>query len=326
MKAIITTRYGSPDVLELQRVPTPEPKANEVRIKIHASTVTAGDCEMRRFDLPAWLWLPVRLFMGVLKPRVNILGQELAGEIEAVGNNVTRFRVGDRVFAPTDMRLGAHAEFRCLKDTAPITPIPSNMGFEEAATIPTGGLNALYFLKKANLEADQTLLINGAGGSIGTYAVQMAKSWGVHVHAVDSASKLEMLRSIGADEVIDFETDDFAQRGEAYDVVFDVVSKDSFSRGLQCLKPGGLYLSANPSPVEAIRGWWVSKTGNKRYASGLAPYTQTDLEELCAMIESGAIKAVIHKRFSLDQMAEAHRFVEAGHKAGNVVINHAPSS
>lgn len=321
MKAIVTTRYGAPEVLELRDLPKPAPKDDEILIKVHASTVTAGDCEMRRSDFPAWLWLPLRLYMGVFKPRVNILGQELSGEVEAVGKSVTRFKPGDLVFAPTDMNLGAHAEYHRLKAKRPISLIPNNMNAGEAATIPTGGLNALFLWKMIDMQLGQRLLVNGAGGSIGTYAVQIAKADGVQVDAVDHGSKLDMLRSIGADDVIDYEQEDFADRGEVYDVVLDIACKErSFSKGFRCLKPGGIYISANPSPSEMIRGWWKHKKTGKHYKTGVAPYKQEDLEEIKTLIEEGKVKAVIDRRFPLEDMAGAHRYVETGRKAGNVVI------
>jgi len=213
MKAIVCTKYGPPDVLQLQEVDKPIPKDNEVLIKIIGATVTAGDCEIRSFKFPLWLWLLARLGFGIRGPRQKILGQELAGEIEAVGNEVTRFRKGDQVFASTGWNLGAYAEYICLPEDGMLALKPSNLTFEEAAAIPTGGLAALHYLRKGNIQPGQTVLINGAGGSIGTFAIQLAKYYGAEVTAVDSTGKLDMLRSIGADQVIDYTQEDFTKSG-----------------------------------------------------------------------------------------------------------------
>jgi len=246
MKAIVWTKYGPPDVLQLREVEKPVPKDNEVLIRVKAATVTAGDCELRRFDITIMLWLLVRIMVGIRKPRIKILGQEMAGEIESVGKNVTQFKKGDPVFAAAVMRLGAYAEYACLPGKYPIEIKPANMSYEEAATIPTGGLNALHFLRKGNIQSGQKVLIYGAGGSIGTFDVQLARYFGAEVTAVDSKDKLEMLLSIGADHVIDYTQEDFTKNGETYDIVFDVVGKSSFLRGIKSLKETGFYLVANP--------------------------------------------------------------------------------
>jgi len=326
VKAIVATGYGSPDVLRLQEVPTPTPKAKEVRIRIHATTVTAGDCELRRFEMPALFWLPLRLFVGVTKPRVGILGQELSGEIDAVGEDVTRFKKGDQVFGPTEVSFGAHAEYICLPESYAIATRPASMSHEEAAGISVGGLNALYFIRRADIKRGEEVLINGAGGSIGTLAVQMAKSLAAVVTAVDSTTKLEMLRSVGADHVIDYTREDFTQRAGAYDVVFDIVGKSSFSGSLKALKPKGRYVLANFSVSGAVRGLWVSMTGTKKVIQGLAPYRSEDLVHLKELIEGGRLKAVIDKRYPLEQTEEAHRYVETGGKRGNVVITVGPTA
>ena len=320
MKAVVWTKYGPPEVLQLKETEKPTPKENEVLIKVKAATVTAGDCELRRFDIPIMLWLFVRIMVGIRKPRIKILGQELAGEIESVGKKVTQFKMGDTVFAATEMRLGAYAEYTCLPSTGPMAIKPSNMSYEEAATIPTGGLNALHFLRKGNIRSGQKVLINGAGGSIGTYALQIAKSFGAHVTCVDSANKLEMLSSIGSDQVIDYTQEDFTGNGETYDIIIDVVGKCSFTRTVKSLSKNGHYILGNPRLPGQIRGLWISMTTSKKVKSELASYKPEDLVFLKELIEAGKVKAVIDRKYPLEQTAQAHRYVEEGHKKGNVVI------
>jgi NADPH:quinone reductase-like Zn-dependent oxidoreductase len=242
------------------------------------------------------------------------------GEIEAIGKEVTLFRKGDQVFAPTDRNFGAYAEYVCLPDTHSMAIKPANMTFEEAATIPVGGLNALHFLRKEYIQSGQKVLINGAAGSIGSYAVQIAKSFGAEVTAVDSTRKLDMLRSIGADHVIDYTQEDFTQNGETYDVIVDVVGKSPFSRSVRSLEPNGRYILGNPRFSGAIRGLWTSMTGSRKVMAALTDYKTGDLVFLRELVEAGKIKSVIDKRFPLDQIAEAHRYVETGQKTGHVVI------
>ena len=320
MKAIVWTKYGPPDVLQFKELDKPTPKDNEVLIKVYAATVTAGDCELRRFDISILLWIFVRIMFGIRKPRIKILGQELSGEIESVGKKVTQFKKGDPVFAATEMRLGAYAEYACLPSTYAMAIKPSNMTYEEAATIPTGGLNALHFLRKGNIRSGQKVLINGAGGSIGTYAVQIAKAFGAQVTCVDSTSKLEMLRSIGSDHVIDYTKEDFTKNGETYDIIIDVVGKSSFSRSVRSLSQNGHYILGNPRLPGMIRGLWISMTTGKKVRSQLANYKSEDLIFLKELIEEGKIKSVIDRRYPLEQTAEAHIYVETGQKTGNVVI------
>jgi len=320
MKAIVYERYGSPDVLQLKEVAKPTPKDNEVLIKVHAATVTAGDCEIRSLKFPIWLRLLMRIMFGLRKPRKKILGQELAGEIESAGKDVKLFRKGDQVFAATEMRFGAYAEYICLPSTYAMAIKPANMTYEEAAAVPTGGLNALHFLRKGNIQSGQKVLINGAGGSIGTFAAQLAKSFGAEVTGVDSTRKLDMLRSIGADQVIDYTEEDFTKSGETYDVIFDIVGKSPFSRSIRSLKKKGFYLLANLRLSQIVRGLWTSMTSSKKVITELASYRTEDLIFLKELIEAGKIKAVIDRRYPLEQIAEAHRYVEKGHKKGNVVI------
>ncbi len=320
MKAILWTKYGSPEVLQLGEVEKPTPKDNEVLIKIHATTVFAGDCELRRFQVQFLFWLPVRIIMGIRKPKKGIrLGHELAGEIESVGKDVTLFKKGDQVFAPTSIRMGAYAEYRCLPSTHPMAIIPANMTYDEAAGISVGGPNALHFLRKAKIQSGQKVLINGAAGSIGTYAVQIAKYFGAEVTCVDSTRKLNMLRAIGADQVIDYTQEDFTENGKTYDVIIDVVGKSSFSRSKRSLKKNGYYILGNPGLLQMLRGLLPS-LGGKKVIFALASYKTEDLIYLKELIEAGRIRTVIDRRYSLEQVPDAHRYVEKGYKTGNVVI------
>lgn len=320
MKAVTCIKYGTPEVLRLEEVPKPVPKDNEVLIKIHASTVTMGDAEMRRLEIPAPFKTFLRVALAIKNPK-KILGQELAGEIEVVGKSVTKFKVGDKVFAPTDIGLGAHAEYKCLPEKKPIALIPSNMNYQEAATIPTGGLNGLHFIRKAELKPGEKLLINGAGGSIGTYATQIAKSMGVEVTCVDSAEKLGMLTSIGADHVIDYKTEDFTKNGKTYDAIIDIVGSCKISGTMQSLKPNGRLIMGNPRIPETLKGMFISKKDGKKAIAALADYKEEDLNYLKDLVEEGKIKAMIDKIYPLEQMADAHKYVDSGQKKGNLVIS-----
>ena len=326
MKAIVWTKYGSPDVLQLQEVEKPTPKDNEVLIRIYAATAGAWDCEARILKFPFFLGLPMRIYIGLIRPtRINILGQELAGEIESVGKDVRSFKEGDQVFAATGLGFGAYAEYVCRpakpKDAEGALAIkPANMTYEEAAAVPVGGLEALHFLRQGNIQSGQKVLINGAGGSIGTFAVQLAKHFGGEVTAVDSAEKLDMLSSIGADQVIDYNQEDFTKSGQTYDVILDVVGKSSFSGSVGSLKQNGRYLLANPGLSHLVRGKWTSVRSSKKVISGAAGQKSEDLVFLKELIEAGKIKSVIDRRYPLEQTAEAHSYVETGHKKGNVVI------
>jgi len=320
MKAIVYTKYGPPDVLQLKEVQKPTPKDNEVLIKVHATTVTKGDCEIRSPKIPNLIWLIVRIYFGLIKPRKKILGAYLAGEIESIGKDVKRFKKGYQVFASSGAGFGAYAEYICLPEEGTLAIKPANMTYEQAAAVPMG-LDALHYLRKGNIQSGQKVLINGAGGSIGTFAVQLAKYFGAKVTGVDSTKKLDMLRSIGADQVIDYTQEDFSKSGETYDAILDVVGKSSFSRSVRSLKQNGRYLLANPGGLsQMVRGLWTSLTSSKKVICEFASYKTEDLIFLKELIEAGKIKSVIDRRYPLEQTAEAHRYVEKGHKKGNVVI------
>lgn len=321
MKAIVWTKYGPPDALQLKEVKKPTPEDNEVLIRIYATTVETGDCEIRRFNIHNWLFLPMRLYFGLIKPtRNNILGQQFAGEIEAVGKDVKRFKEGDQIFAPTEMSFGAYGEYICLPSANAMAIKPSNMSYEEAAAVPVGGLNALHFLRKANIQRGQKVLIYGTSGSIGTFAVQLAKLFEAAVTGVCSSSKMELVKSLGADKVIDYTKEDFTKNGERYDVIFDTIGKSPFSNSINSLKKNGRYLLANPTLSEQLRGLWVSITSSRRVIIQLASYRSEDLFFLKELIEEGKIKTVIDRSYPLEQTAAAHSYVEEGHKKGNVVI------
>jgi len=322
MKAIVWTKYGPPDVLQLKEVEKPTPKENEVLIRIYAATVTAGDTEIRSLKFSFFMRLLMRLGFGFKGPkkRFSILGVELAGEIESVGKNVKLFKNGDQVFGTSKDYFGAYAEYICLPEKGTIVIKPANITYEEAAAVPVGGLEALHFLRKANIQSGQKVLINGAGGTIGTYAIQLAKYFGAEVTGVDSTRKLDMLRSIGADQVIDYTQEDFIKSGETYDVIFNVVGKSSFSGFINLLKKNGIYISANPKLSLIIRGLWTSMKSSKKVITGITKQSTEDLIFLKELIEAGKLKSVIDRRYPLEQTAEAHSYVETGQKIGNVVI------
>ncbi len=325
MKAIVWTSYGSADVLQLQEVEKPAPKDNEVLIRVYAATVTAGDCEMRSLSGALWYTLPMRAYVGLKSPkRITILGMELAGEIESVGKDVKQFKAGDQVFAATAfVDIGTYAEYKCLpanSEDGVLAIKPTNMTCEEAAAVPVGGLEALHFLRKGNIQSGQKVLINGAGGTIGTFAVQLAKYFGAEVTGVDSTGKLDMLRSVGADKVMDYTQEDFTKSGEIYDVILDVIGRSSFSRSVKSLKFNGRYLLANPSLSQMVRGRWTSAISSKKIIVGAASQKTEDLIFLKELVEAGKIKSVIDRCYPLEQTAEAHRYVETGQKKGHVVI------
>jgi NADPH:quinone reductase-like Zn-dependent oxidoreductase len=301
-------------------VEKPIPRNDEVLIRVYATTVSAPDFRCRSFTVPLSFWIPARLVLGVLKPRRPILGAELSGEIEETGKDVTRFKNGDRIFAATITRFGAYAEYTCLPETGVIALKPTNMTYEEAAAVPIGARAALHFLRMANIQSGQKVLVYGASGSVGTFAVQLAKYYGAEVTGVCSGSNLELVESLGADTAIDYTKEDFAAEGEIYDVILVAVDKGSFTDCMRALKPKGIYLNAT-TPVRTLRMRWAALTSGKRIVTGEHPSeTADDLVFLKDLIEKGVLRSAIDRRYPLEQIVEAHRYVDKKHKKGNVVI------
>ncbi|MCA9835612.1 MAG: NAD(P)-dependent alcohol dehydrogenase [Trueperaceae bacterium] len=322
MKAISYERYGPPEVLNLKDLEKPQPKANELLIKVQAAEVTKADCELRSFKLPVnWTWLPMRIAIGFRKPRKQVLGMYFAGEVEAMGQNVSQFKKGDQIFGSSAFRLGAYGEYVCLPETYTVVPMPDNVSFEEAASIPLGGLNALHFLRLAKLQWGEKVLINGAGGSIGIVAIQLAKTMGAEVTAVDSDVKEEMLQNIGADHFIDYRKEDFSNGGQTYDVILSMVASTPYSRVIRVLNPGGRYLLANPRLVDMMRAGFSSSFTDKKVIFAFAKETKEELLTLKTMIEQGKLKPVIDGVFPMSKAAEAHGRVETEQRLGSVIIS-----
>jgi len=322
MKAIVYEKYGAPEVLQIQQIEKPGPEHDEVLIKIHAAEATKADCEMRSFKFAVkWFWLPLRLAIGISKPKKQVLGGYFAGVVEAVGKDVSKFKQGDQVFGTTRLLFGAYGEYLCLPADYTILPKPQNMSFAEAAAVPLGGLNALHFMRKASIQSGEKVLINGAGGSIGTFAVQIAKAMGAEVTAVDSGIKETMLRQIGADHFVDYSKTDFTQSGNTYDVVFNMVARSSYSRCVNSLNPKGRYLMGNPRISDMLRSVVTSRFTDKTAIFAFAGEKEEELLTLKEMIEAGKIKSVVDKIYPPEQAAEAHRRVETEQRLGVVVIS-----
>ncbi len=325
MKAIIFTKYGSPDVLHLTNVPKPTPKDNEILVRVRATPVNYGDLIARDFahspfNMPAPLYLPARLAFGWNRPKIQILGSELAGDVEAVGKSVTKFKPGDAVFAYVGMNMGANAEYICLPESGMVAIKPSNLDYAESASLPYGAIMAASLLKKANLQPGQKILVNGASGGIGALAVQLAKHFGAKVTGVCGTPRLDYVKSLGADKVIDYTRQDFTQNGETYDVIFDILGRVSFARAKNSLKPDGILLYASFKGRALLDMLWTARFSRQKVVCALADEKVESLLLVKELAEAGKVKAVIDKRFPLEQAAEAHRYVEAGHRQGNVVI------
>ncbi len=320
MKAIVYERYGSPDVLELKDVEKPVPGDHEVLIKTFATTVTTGDIGVRSLNVPSGFKLMSRLFFGVTKPRRQILGAELSGEIEAVGKNVSMFRIGDRVFAFTGAKMGCYTEYKCIAETDSLAIMPPNLTFEEAAALSFGGTTVLNFFRRGKLKSGERILINGASGGVGTAAVQIAKHIGAEITGVCSASNIELVRSLGAAHVIDYTKEDFTQNGEKYDVIVDTVGTAPFDRCRNSLKERGRFFLVIGSLLQLLQIPWVSVTSDKRIIGGPASERVEDLQSLAKLAKDGVYKPVIDRSYPFHQIAEAHRYVDGGHKRGNVVI------
>lgn len=315
MKSIFYTQYGSSEVLQLKDVEKPTPKDNEILLRIRATAVNSGDVRLRKADPFA-----VRLFFGLFKPKINILGSVFSGEVESVGSSVKLFKVGDKVFGHTDMSFGAYAEYKCLPENGSLALLPDNISHKEAAVIPFGGVTALHFLKKADIKPGQKVLIVGASGAVGSAAVQLAKYFGATVTSVCSTANIDLVKSIGADIVIDYTKEDFTKNGETYDVIFDTVKTIPVFRSLKSLNKNGIMILSAAEMQEMLQGFWISMTSSKKVLTGVISHKAADIIFLKELIETDKLKPVIDRTYSLEQIAEAHAYVEKGHKKGNISI------
>jgi NADPH:quinone reductase-like Zn-dependent oxidoreductase len=320
MKAMLYSRFGAPEVLELREIPKPAPTDHEVLIKVHATTVTAGDWRCRTRTVPRGLGFLSGLYLGFTAPRHPILGSELSGVIEAVGKGVGRFKVGDAVFAFTGAGLGCYVEYKCMLENGTVAPKPANLSHEEAAALSFGGTTALGFLRKAGIRAGDTVLVNGASGGVGTAAVQLARHFGAHVTGVCSAGNRELVKSLGAGTAIDYTREDFTRNGETYDIIVDTAGTAPYARCKASLKPGGRLLVVLGTLADMLQAPWLSLTSGTRVIAGTPAWSVEDLRFLARLAEAGQFKPVIDRRFPFAQMAEAHRYVDTGRKKGNVVI------
>ena len=322
MKAIVYREYGSADVLRLEEIAKQAPNDADVLIRVRATEVTKSDCELRSFRFPVkWFWLPLRLALGITRPRRQVLGCYFSGDVEAVGKDVSTLAVGDQVFGSTGLRMGAYGEYMCLPAEYTISPKLSNMSFEEAAAVPLGGLNALHFMRMARVQKGEKVLINAAGGSIGTFGVQIAKDMGAEVTAVDSGIKQNMLRRIGADHFFDYTKEDFTKSGQRYDVIFDMVARSSYSGCVAALTPKGRYVMGNPRLSDMLRSVVTSVFTDKKAFFAFAGETEEELLALKEMIEDGKIKSTVDRVYPMERVAEAHRRVETEQRLGSVVIS-----
>jgi NADPH:quinone reductase-like Zn-dependent oxidoreductase len=326
MKAIVYERYGGPEVLEIAEVPKPEARDDELLIRIHATTVTTGDWRARSLAMPAGFGFMGRLFFGVSKPRQPILGTELSGVVEAVGKNVTKFSVGDPVFAFSGAAMGCHAEYKCIRENAAVVPKPANVGYAHAAALSFGGTTALDFFRRAKLSSGEKVLVNGASGGVGTAAVQLARHFGAHVTGVCSGANTELVRSLGAERVFDYTKEDFTKNGETYDVIVDTVGTAPFSRSKNSLTQSGRLLVVLGGLGGLLHAPWVSLTSKRKVVAGPAAERVEDLRLLAELAAAGSFKPVIDRSYPLEQFREAHRLVDSGRKRGNVVIYLVPEA
>lgn len=321
MKAVCFNKYGAPEVLKLQTLEKPTPEKDEVLIRIHATTVTPGDCEVRSFKFPLWVWIPLRIYMGIFRPKRPIIGMEFSGVVESVGPDVTRYKVGDALFAGTGMQFGTYVEYRCQHVDSAMAVKPDGICHEEAATISVGGLNALHYLRLGCIQHGDRVLINGAAGCFGTYALQLAKHFGAEVTGVDSTEKLDAMRALGADHVIDYTREDFTRNDVRYDLILEVAGRASYSGCIGALKRQGRLVLANPKFLQMLRAPLTSRITGKKVSCAFSHDAAEDLVYLATLMETGKLKAVIDRSYPLEKVAEAHRYVETGNKIGNVVIN-----
>jgi NADPH:quinone reductase-like Zn-dependent oxidoreductase len=328
MKAMVYTKYGSPNVLQLKEMEKPTPKDNEILIRIKATSVNIGDLMARnfkeitpgKFNMPFLFWIPARMYFGISNPRIRILGNEFAGKIEEVGKDVKRFKQGDPVFGYRGQNMGANAEYLCVPENGLVEIKPANMTFEEAAAIPYGALTALNLLRKVNIQSGQKVLINGASGGIGSAAVQLAKYYGAEVTGVCGTPRMEFVKSLGADHVIDYTLEDFTNNGKTYDLIMDILGKGSFSRYKNSLKQNGIYLLASFKMKQLIQMLWTPMIGSRKVICALSSEKTEDLIFIKELVEAGKLKSIIDRRYPVEETAEAHRYIETGNKKGNVVL------
>lgn len=328
MKAVVFTEYGSPDVLKVKEIEKPTPKDNEILIRIHATSVGIGELWARnfkaispsKFSMPFPLWIFARLYFGVSKPKVRVLGSEFAGQVELIGKNVKLFKAGDSVFGFRGQSMGANAEYLCVPENSIVTHKPANVSYEEAAAIPYGALTALSLLRKVNIQKGQKVLINGASGGIGSGALQLAKYYGAEVTGVCGTPRLEFVKSLGADKVIDYTKEDFTKNGETYDLIFDIMNKSSFEKCKDSLTQKGVYLLASFKMKQVFQMMRTAKSDGKKVICALSSETVADLVFIKELVEAGKIKAIIDKRYPMEQTAEAHQYIESGNKKGSVIL------